>query len=89
MEDLDNIIYLNDDEGNEVGFEFLDLIEFEGNEYVVLLPLEDDDQQVVILQVVAVSDEEESYISVDDELTVMSVFEIFKLKFKDVFNFED
>ena len=40
-EELDNIIILNDEEGNEVEFEFLDLIEFEGEEYVVLLPVEE------------------------------------------------
>ena len=31
-EELDNIITLNDEEGNEVEFEFLDLIEFEGED---------------------------------------------------------
>ena len=38
-EELDNIIVLNDEDGNEVEFEFLDLIEYEGEEYVVLLPV--------------------------------------------------
>ena len=33
-EELDNIIILNDEDGNEVEFEFLDLIEYEGEEYV-------------------------------------------------------
>ena len=33
-EELDNIIILNDEEGNETEFEFLDLIEFEEEEYV-------------------------------------------------------
>ena len=40
-EELDNIIILNDEDGNEVEFEFLDLIEYEGEEYVVLLPVEE------------------------------------------------
>lgn len=34
----DNIVVLNDSDGNEVRFEFLDLIEYDGDEYVVLLP---------------------------------------------------
>ena len=38
-EELDNIIILNDEEGNEVKFEFLDLIELDNEEYVVLLPV--------------------------------------------------
>lgn len=36
--DEDNIITLNDENGNEVEFEFLDLIPYRQNEYVVLLP---------------------------------------------------
>ncbi len=63
----DNIIILNDDEGNEVAFEFLDLIEYLNNEYVVLLPVNDDADQVVILQLEESSnDDEESYISVEN-----------------------
>ena len=36
-EELDNIIILNDENGEEVKFEFLDLVELDGEEYVVLL----------------------------------------------------
>lgn len=89
MDELDNIIVLNDEEGNEVEFEFLDLIEYESGQYVVLLPVEDETDQVVILKVEEVSDEEESYCAVEDEATLNAVFEIFKEKFKDEFNFVD
>lgn len=92
-EELDNIIVLNDENGEEVKFEFLDLVELDGEEYVVLLPAEEDDEEegeVVILKVEDTeSEEEESYVSVDDEETLNKVFEIFKEKFKDEFNFVD
>ena len=91
-EELDNIIVLNDENGNETEFEFLDLIEYEGEEYVVLLPVEetDDAGEVVILKLEDTeSEDEESYVSVDDEETLNKVFEIFKEKFKDDFNFVD
>ena len=92
-ENLDeNIIILNDDEGNEVKFEFLDLIKYEEEDYVVLLPVpdgDDEDNEVVILKLEeSESDDEESYVSVDDEETLAAVFDIFKEKFKDEFNFE-
>lgn len=87
--DNDNIIVLNDDEGNEVEFEFLDLISYRGKEYVVLLPVSDDADKIVILQLEEVDDETESYINVDNELTLQAVFEIFKEKAKDEFNFID
>lgn len=85
----DNIIVLNDDDGNEVEFEFLDLIPYRGKEYVVLLPVSNEADEVVILQLEEADDEAESYISVDNEATLQVVFEIFKEKFKDVFNFID
>lgn len=93
-EELDNIIILNDEDGNEVQFEFLDLIELDGEEYVVLLPVEDDEEEedgeVVILKVEDTdSEDEESYVSVDDQEILNKVFEIFKEKFKDEFNFID
>ena len=92
-EELDNLVILNDEEGNEVKFEFLDLIDYENEEYVILLPAEESDDQageVVILKVEDTdSEDEESYVSVDDEETLNAVFEIFKDKFKDEFNFID
>ena len=95
-EELDNIIVLNDEEGNEVKFEFLDLVELDEEEYVVLLPVseegEEDEGEVVILKVEDNDDEdseEESYVSVEDEDTLNKVFEIFKEKFKDDFDFVD
>ena len=93
-EEIDNIVILNDEDGNEVEFEFLDLIEYEGEQYVVLLPTaeteEDDAGEVVILKLEDTeSEEEESYVSVDDEDILNAVFNIFKEKFKDEFNFDD
>ena len=93
-EDLSNIIVLSDENGEDVQFEFLDLIEYDSEEYVVLLPaegeMEEDDGEVVILKVEdSGNEEEESYVSVDDEETLNAVFEIFKEKFKDEFNFTD
>ena len=94
-EELDNIVILNDEDGNEVKFEFLDLIDFEDEEYIVLLPVneegDEEEGEVVILRVEDTDEEadEESYVSVDDEDTLNKVFEIFKEKFKDDFDFVD
>lgn len=88
-EDLDSKIILNDESGNEVEFEFLDLIEYRGEEFVVLLPC-DEAGEVVILKLEDTDDEDtESYASVDDESVLNAVFEIFKEKFKNEFNFVD
>ncbi len=95
VEEDENIIYLNDESGNEVSFEFLDLIEYDSEQYVVLLPLEnidEDNGEVVILKLEDSEGGEEdleSYVSVDDENILKEVFKIFKEKFKDEFNFQD
>ena len=91
-EELNNIIILSDENGEDVEFEFLDLIEYDSEEYIVLLPVaedeEEEDGQVVILKVESTENEdEESYVSVDDEEVLNEVFQIFKEKFKDEFNF--
>lgn len=70
-------------------FEFLDLVEYNGEEYVVLLPADDEDGEVVILKVEAIDDDNDSYTSVEDEDILMAVFQIFKDKFKDEFDFEE
>ena len=69
----DNIFVLNDDDGNEVEFEFLDLIPYRGKEYVVLLPVSDEADEVVILQLEEADDETENYISVDNELMLNTI----------------
>lgn len=94
-EELDNIIVLNDEQGNEVKFEFLDLVELDEEEYVVLLPVtedgEEDEGEVVILKLEDTDEEsdEESYVGVEDEEILNKVFAIFKEKYKDEFNFVD
>lgn len=88
----DNIITLNDENGTETKFEFLDLIEYQNKEYVVLLPLEEiesESAEVVILQIEDINRETESYISVEDENALYAVFGLFKDKFKEDFNFVD
>lgn len=93
MMENDNIIVLTDEDGVDVEFEFCASVEYEGNEYVVLLPTEDDDGEVVILQVMededAGEDDEATYVGVDDEDVLQAVFEIFKEQAGDEFDFEE
>lgn len=84
----ENIIVLTDADGNEVEFEFLDLIEYNGEEYAVLLPTEDEEGTVVILKSEKDDDGYDGYYSVEDDAVVEAVFEIFKENFKDIFNFQ-
>lgn len=90
---LDNVIILSDENGEDVYFEFIDLIEYAGEEYIVLLPQEAEDEEsgeVAIFKVdVSSANGEEEYIDVEDEETLNAVFDIFREKHKDEFNFAD
>ena len=95
-EEFDNIMLLKDEDGNEVKFEFLDLVELNDEQYIILLPItvegDEEEGEVLILQIEdkdTEDDEEESYISVEDESILNQVFEIFKERFKNDFDFVD
>ena len=90
-EELDNLVYLSDEDGNEVAFEYLDSVEYEGEEYVVLISTDEDDDEVVILKVEPTPDdeEEEDFVTVESEEVAQAVFDIFKARNKDYFNFAD
>ncbi|RGZ87882.1 DUF1292 domain-containing protein [Agathobacter rectalis] len=84
----DNVIVLNDEDGNDIKFDFLDLIEYDGDEFVVLLPSDENADEVVILKVEdGETEDTESYVSVDDDLVLNNVFSIFKERFKEEFHF--
>ena len=90
LEELESIVTLADENGSDVTFEYLDLIGYKGDEYVVLLPVEgNEDDEVIILKVEPIpgSEDEESYVSVDDEETLFAIFDIFKEHFADDIDF--
>lgn len=90
-EEMDNLVYLSDEDGNETAFEYLDSVEYKGDEYVVLISTDEEDDEVVILKVEETPDDEEveSFVSVENEAVLNAVFEIFRENNKDYFNFTD
>ena len=89
FDDLDNIIVLNDEEGNEVEFEYLDVVEMDGKEYIILLPVEDQESGEVVIFRVEGEGENETYVGLEDESEAEKVFNLFKEKAKDDFDFVD
>ena len=82
-----SILTLTDENGQDVDFEYLDCIEYQGTEYLVLMPVDED--AIVIMEVEPVDEENENYLAVEDEAVLDAVYAIFKEKFKDVLTFED
>ena len=89
MSDLQNILVLTGADGEEIRCEFLDLIDYLGKHYAVLDPVDEDDGQVVIMQLDESNPDEESYLEVDDDSIVQAVFQLFKEKNKEYYDFSD
>ena len=88
-EEETSILTLTDEKGNDIDFEYLDCIEYEGKEYLVLMPADDEATEIVILEVEPVDEGTENYLSVDDEAVLNAVYAIFKEKYKDILTFEE
>lgn len=82
-----SVLTLTDENGQESNFEYLDCIEYEGTEYLVLMP--EGSNEIVILAIEPVDEENENYLAVDDETTLDAVYSIFKERYKDILQFED
>ena len=89
QEEESSIITLTDENGEELAFEYLDCIEYQGKEYLVLMPAEEDADEIVILEIEPVDEETENYLAVEDEATLDAVYTIFKDRFKDILNFAE
>ncbi len=83
-----SILSLTDEEGNEVELELIDSVDYEGKEYLILLPPEEEAAEVIILEVEPHADGTETYLTIDDETVLNAVFAIFQERFKDFFTFE-
>ena len=88
-EEETSILTLTDENGQDVDFEYLDCINYESKEYLVLMPAEELSTEIVILEVQPIDEENETYLSVEDEEILDAVYEIFKEKYKDILTFEE
>ncbi len=88
-EEESNILTLTDENGNDIDFEYLDCLEYQGKEYLVLMPAEEAATEILILEIEPVDEETENYLTVSDEQTLNAVYAIFKEKYKDVLVFEE
>ena len=88
-EEETSVLTLTDENGQDVDFEYLDCIDYQGKEYLVLMPTESLSTEIIILEVEPVDEENENYLSVQDEEILNAVYGIFKEKYADVLTFED
>ena len=73
MEEEESILTLTDEHGDEIQFEYLDCIEHEGKEYLILMPVDEESNEIVILEIQPVDEENENYVAVEDEAILDTV----------------
>ena len=89
MEQDESILTLTDENGQEMDFEYLDCLTYEGKESLVLMPADEPSTEIVILEVEPVDEENENYLAVEDEAILDAVYGLFKEKYRDILTFED
>ena len=75
----DNIIILEDDQGNQVEFAAIDVFELNDNTYFALLEIMDNEEsdEVLIMKVAGIDTEDPELVMVEDEDELQAAFEEF------------
>ncbi len=82
---MDDILYLYDEDGNEIPFEFLDEIIYQDNQYVALRPMEGASTDEVLILLV----EGDSFSLVENQKTIDAVYKQFQSAHKADYDFRD
>lgn len=83
--DDDSFITLTDENGNEIDFLLLDVMEYEGADYMVLMPLtdedgEEDEEELFFLKAEK-SEEGEIYTAIEDEALLNAIADAYEKEF--------
>jgi len=83
--DEDSFITLTDENGNEIDFLLLDVMEYEGADYMVLMPLtdedgEEDEEELFFLRAEK-TEEGEVYSSIEDESLLNAITDAYEKEF--------
>lgn len=96
FDENEDLIVLIGEDGEEEKFEYVDTIEMNGNEYVVLIPYDesisddsDDSEEVVILRIEHDDNGEDQFVTIEDEDELNEVFEEFKRIVEEEYELEE
>jgi len=95
LEISDELLTLVDEDGEEHQFEIADSAEFQGQDYIALIPVFDDPQELLddsgelIILKVSEEDGEEFLEAIEDEDEFNKVGDFFVKRLEDVYDFED
>lgn len=84
-DDFEPVVKITDIQGFTGEYEFLDIVNYSNNQYAVLCPV-DSDGYVDIFKITN-ENGEENYSRVEEDETLSKIFEIFRIKNEDEFDF--
>jgi len=67
MAEQEEVITLIDEEGAEHDFMVIDIIEVDGSEYAILLPVEEESEEAIILKITYDNDGNELLIDIEED----------------------
>lgn len=102
MSDLENKDMLEEEEevtilsvtdtktGEEVKFELLDIVPYEGLEYLAVVPVDGSEDALELYRIIPDDENDtETYEGIESEEELEAVYQIFKERNQDLFNFEE
>lgn len=88
-----SIISLTDEQGNEVEFELLDVVPYNGQEYIAIIPVAEDEEESQMVQLYRIVPDEdgesETYMGIESEEELDAVYDEFQKRNAELFDFED
>ncbi len=90
MQENPYLIELTDEDGETVTFEHLDTVQYQGKDYVVFIPYNDEEEEVDEVVIFQILDQEEDCLEqVEDPAVLSAVYDLFRARNKELFDFED
>lgn len=84
------ILSLTDEDGKEIDFEYIGTVEFEGNEYYALVPLEDNDEGAyIILRAEDAGNGDVNLVSIEDDDEYDAVADLVEDEFLSEIDYDD
>ena len=88
-EEMNNIIEIQSDDGEELRLEVLDIIYNDDSNYVCAISADDEESdEVVIMRLNPINDDEDELLPVEAQEELERIFELFKERNSELFEFD-
>ena len=88
-EEMNNIIEIQSDDGEELRLEVLDIIYNDDSNYVCAISADDEESdEVVIMRLNPINDDEDELLPVESQDELERIFELFKERNSELFEFD-